>query len=97
MYDDNNVELKTNSEQVTAFAESFAKMSNCFDDLGSKSFTQKVEKTFEKYGKTKPNINEVILTTYAEVINTIKSLKSNKATGDDMIGARVLKNWPKKH
>lgn len=46
--------------------------------------------------RQKPNLDDVKLTSYREIVNVIKSLKNNKATGYDQIGARVIKNLPRK-
>lgn len=71
-------------------------MSSPFVELGSKSFTHKVNSTVRNYLRQKPDFVDVKLANYREIVNVIKSLKSNKATGYDQIGARAIKNLPRK-
>lgn len=96
LYDKDNKELKTDLDRANAFAEHFSKMSSTFDDLGTKYFNNKVTQTVKKFLKLDSNLNEVKVTNFREVVNVIKSLKNNKASGHDQISARVLKNLPRK-
>lgn len=96
LYDKNNKELSTEKLRLSAFAEHFAAMSNGFEDLGSKFFTNKVINAVKKIKNEKLDLNDVELATYNEVTNILKILKNNKAAGHDEIGTRVLKNLPRK-
>ena len=89
LYDKDNKELKTDRDRANAFAEHFSKMSSTY-------FNKKVTQTVKQFLKLDSNLNEVKLTNFREVVNVIKSLKNNKASGHDQIGARVLKNLRRK-
>ena len=96
LYDNYNHELKTDTERVDAFASYYASLSNGFDNLGSKTFSKKVNNTVIKFRRQTANVDEIEFVSYKEITSIIKELKSNKATGHDCISAKVLKNLPRK-
>lgn len=96
LYDKNLTELNNDKEIANAFAVHFAGMSNVLDELGNKSYSKKITTEVNKLRKRKPDLNEVNFVKYSEVLDAIKALKNNKASGDDGISAIVLKNLPRK-
>lgn len=95
LFDKGDKTLSTAVEKADAFAKHFSNISN-INNLGSKSFTQKVHRVVDNFLKQPLDINGIKFTNFTEVSNTIKSLKNNKAAGSDMISAKVLKNLPRK-
>ena len=96
LINNNNVELRSNSEKADGFAKYFSSISNVCNDLGTRTFTSKVRNAVNKYVKTDVDVEEIKFCTYNEVVDCIKSLKSNKASGHDKISSKILKNLPKK-
>lgn len=95
LYDNNTVELKSEKDRANAFAEYYATLSN-LNNLGSKYFTVKIMRTVNSFLKGNIDLDQIKFTNYHEVVNTIKTLKTNKAAGHDSISLKVLKNLPRK-
>lgn len=95
LYDENNIELKTGVDRANAFANYFSSMSNV-QDLGSNFFTKKVNQTVKNFLKQEVNVNTIKFANFTEVVNALKTLKNDKASGHDKISSRVLKNLPRK-
>lgn len=93
---DDNELLTTNDKKVDGFAKFFSTVSKISDNLGVDYFSKKVTNDVNKFLKQNININDVDLTNYKEVKQTIKTLKNNKALGNDVISGKILKNLPTK-
>lgn len=96
IYDENGHAFKTDKEKAEAFAHHFSEISNNCNDLGTKTFTTKVDKTVKNFLKSPVGKDDIYLTNFREMKDVIKSLKSNKATGNYLISAKILKNLPRK-
>lgn len=96
IHDENGHVFKTDEEKAEAFAHHFSEISNNCNDLGTRTLTTKVNKTVKNFLKYPIGLDDICLTNFREVKDVIKSLKSNKATGNDLISAKILKNLPRK-